>query len=322
MIEGWGPCWMSEKRIDEAEKILAQLGMPRAQINERSALSLLALLDVRPAGKWVDAKDPLVGITPIMSWMKTHYGKEYAPNTRETVRRQTMHQFVSGGIARYNPDDPGRAVNSPRAVYQISPEALALIRLYDTYAWESALADFVASRETLATQYAKARVMEQVPVYIPGGGELTLSPGEHSELIKAIIEVFGGNFVQDPALIYAGDTGQKAGCFDREALKALGVVVDKHGKMPDVILYDRKRDWLILAEAASSHGPVDGKRHAELAHLFRYAKPGLVYVSAFPDRVTMRKYLADIAWETEVWVADAPTHMMHFNGVRFLGPYQ
>lgn len=313
---------MSQKRIDEAEKILAQLGMPRAQINERSALCLLALLDVRPATKWADAKEPLIGITPIMSWMKAHYGKEYAPNTRETVRRQTMHQFVAGGIALYNPDDPGRAVNSPRAVYQISPEALELVRLYGTYAWEGALTKFVATKETLAAQYAKARVMEQVPVYIPGGGKLSLSPGEHSELIKAIIEVFGGHFVQNPALIYAGDTGQKIGCFDREALKELGVVVDKHGKMPDVVLYDRKRNWLILAEAASSHGPVDAKRHAELAHLFRNAKPGLVYVSAFPDRATMRKYLADIAWETEVWVADAPTHMMHFNGVRFLGPYE
>ena len=109
--------------------------------------------------------------------------------------------------------------------------------------------------------------------------------------------------------------------FDRDALRALGVEVDKHGKMPDVVLYDRKRNWLFLAEAATSHGPVDGKRHGELSELFKNATAGLVFVSAFPDRATMRKYLADIAWETEVWVADAPTHLMHFNGDRFLGPY-
>lgn len=313
---------MSQARIDEAERILVDLGMPRAQINERSALCLLALLDLHPTTPWTDAAAPLIGITPIMDWMRVHYGKVYAPNTRETVRRQTMHQFIAGGICLYNPDDPARPVNSPRAVYQISPEARALLSLYGTPAYTATLAAFVAGKPGLAQQYAKARDMEQVPVVMPGGQKLLLSPGAHSLLIKQIIEEFAANFAPGSELIYAGDTGQKVGCFDRQALQDLGVVVDNHGKMPDVVLYDRGRDWLILAEAASSHGPVDGKRHAELATLFQNAGPGLVYVSAFPDRATMRKYLADIAWETEVWVADAPTHMMHFNGVRFLGPYQ
>ena len=126
-------------------------------------------------------------------------------------------------------------------------------------------------------------------------------------------------------LIYAGDTGQKVGAFDAEALANLGVTVDKQGKMPDVVLYDHARHWLVLAEAVTTHGPVDAKRHgelSELSELFANAHPGLVYVSAFPDRPTMRKYLADIAWETEVWVSDAPSHLIHFNGERFLGHYE
>lgn len=313
---------VSEVRIGEALEILEALGMPRAQLNERSALSFLALTDMRPSRAWSQASNPLIGITPIMDWMRDHYGKEYKPNTRETVRRQTMHQFIDGGIALYNPDKPDRAVNSPAAVYQVSPEVLAIARAFGSAGWRPLLKAFVSNRQTLVAQYAKARDMQKVPVLIPGGGQLQLSPGEHSELIKAIIEDFGAHFVPGAELIYAGDTGQKVGCFDEKALAALGVSVDKHGKMPDVVLYDRKRDWLILAEAASSHGPVDGKRHAELASLFADARPGLVYVSAFPDRATMRKYLADIAWETEVWAADAPTHLIHFNGVRFLGPYE
>lgn len=312
---------MSQKRIDEAIAILRTLGFPRAQLNDRSALCLLALLNLPPDKPWHAAQAPLIGITPIMNFAKEHYGREYAPNTRETFRRQSMHQFVDGGLALYNPDDPSRAVNSPKAVYQILPEALDLIRNFGSARWDTGLAAYVKVRQGLATKYAMARELQQVPVVIPGGGKLMLSPGGHSELIKQIIEVFGGHFVPGSELIYAGDTGAKDGMFNRVALEALGVVVDKHGKMPDVVLYDRNREWLILAEAASSHGPVDAKRHAELAQLFRNAKPGLVYVSAFPDRVTMRKYLADIAWETEVWVADAPTHMMHFNGERFLGPY-
>ena len=92
--------------------------------------------------------------------------------------------------------------------------------------------------------------------------------------------------------------------------------------MPDVVLYFPDKDWLLLVESVTSHGPVDSKRHEELSALFAAAKPGLVYVTAFPDRATMGKYLSDISWETEVWVAEAPTHMIHFNGERFLGPYE
>jgi hypothetical protein len=312
---------MTHARIEEAMDILEALGMPRAQLNERSALCLLSLIDVRPKGKWSDAHAVRIGVTPIIEWMKTHYQKIYAPNTRETIRRQTLHQFRDAGMVLYNPDNPSRPVNSPAAVYQIAPEALALLQQFGSTSWPSALSDYLATNGSLAAHYAQARNMAMVPVQVPGGGDLTLSPGDHSELIKSIIEQFGPRFVPGAHLIYAGDTGQKVGCFDHVALARLGVTVDQHGKMPDVVLYDPTRDWMILAEAVTSHGPVDGKRHGELSALFANATPGLVYVSAFPDRATMRKYLADIAWETEVWAADAPTHLIHFNGVRFLGPY-
>jgi len=81
-------------------------------------------------------------------------------------------------------------------------------------------------------------------------------------------------------------------------------------------------NWLLLIEAVTSHGPVDPKRHAELALLFAHSTPGLVYVTAFPDRQTMARYLGDISWETEVWIADAPDHLIHFNGENFFGPHE
>lgn len=312
---------MSETHLGDAKKILLSLGLPPAQQNERSALCLLALLDLRPGRNWAQAGNPLIGITPIMDWIRKHYKKRYAPNTRETVRRQTMHQFVDAGIALYNPDKPRRAVNSPAAVYQIEASALDLLRSFDTKAWHRNLTAYLAGRQTLAVQYAHERKQNLVPVQIARGQEITLSPGEHSELIRAIIEDFGARFVPGGVLIYAGDTGDKWGYFDAVLLEKLGVSVDSHGKMPDVVLYYPERNWLLLIESVTSHGPVDGKRHAELARLFTKAKPGLVYVTAFPNRATMSRYLGDIAWETEVWVADAPSHLIHFNGERFLGPY-
>jgi hypothetical protein len=153
------------------------------------------------------------------------------------------------------------------------------------------------------------------------GKTITLSPGEHSELIRDIIEEFGPRFVSGGMLIYAGDTGDKWGYFNAPLLAELGVSVDSHGKMPDVVLYCQERNWLLLVEAVTSHGPVDGKRHAELSQLFADSKAGLVYVTALPNRSLMGRYIGEIAWETEVWVADAPSHLIHFNGERFLGPY-
>lgn len=303
-------------------EVLELLGLPRAQRNERSALTLLALLNLGPDQKWANAEAHMIGITPIMNFAHKKYGKKYAPNTRETVRRQTMHQFVDAGLALYNPDKPDRPVNSPKAVYQIEPNALALLKQYETPKWKEALKAYLKIRPTLAKRYAKERDMKLIPVTFNGDYKVQLSPGKHSQLITEIISEFAPRFTPDAQVIYVGDTGDKWGYFDKITLKKLGVEVDGHGKMPDVVLYYKKRGWLILIEAVTSHGPVDAKRHNELAKLFKNAKPGLVYVTAFPDRNTMARYLTEICWETEVWAADAPSHMIHFNGERFLGPYE
>jgi hypothetical protein len=307
--------------LDNAKKLLLSLGLPRGLQNDRSAFCLLALIDLKPNRTWAQAQNPLMGITPIIDWIRDHYEKKYAPNTRETFRRQSMHQFVDAGIALYNPDKPDRPVNSPAAVYQIEPAALTLLRRFGTKRWHKNLTDYLAKRPTLATQYAHDRKQKLIPVQIAPGQQIALSPGKHSELIRAIIENFAARFAPGGILIYAGDPGKKWGYFDAPLLAKLGVNVDAHGKMADVVLYYPERNWLLLIESVTSHGPVDGKRHAELARLFAKATPGLVYVTAFPNRSTMSRYLRDIAWETEVWVADAPCHLIHFNGERFLGPY-
>jgi hypothetical protein len=307
--------------IKDAQQIIISLGLPRAQQNERSALCLLALLNLTPGKSWADAENPLVGITPIMDWARKHYDKNYAPSTRETVRRQTMHQFCDAGIALYNPDKPDRPVNSPKAVYQIEPAALALLRTFGTAQWHDNLTAYLTERETLIARYAKEREQNRIPVDIAPGKQITLSPGEHSELIRVIIEDFAPRFAPGSVLVYAGDTGDKWGYFDAALLAKLGVRVDFHGKMPDVVLHYTEKNWLLLVESVTSHGPVDGKRHAELAEIFAESSAGLVYVTAFPNRTVMSRYLSNIAWETEVWVADNPSHLIHFNGERFLGPY-
>lgn len=310
-----------KRRIADAIEVLKRLGMPRAQQNDRSALCLLALLNLTPSRRWEDAGNPLVGITPMMEFAREHYGRQYAPNTRETFRRFTMHQFVNAGIALYNPDDPTRPVNSPKAVYQIEPDTRALVRSFGTPAWTKDLAAYLRAHPALAGQYAREREMQMQPVKLATGETIRLSPGEHSELIKGVIEDFAPRFVPDGTLVYAGDTGDKWAYFDQATLANLGVSIDSHGKIPDVVLYAQERNWLVLIECVTSHGPVDGKRHEELDEVFADSTAGLVYVTAFPSRSAMARYVSDTAWETDVWCAKSPSHLIHFDGERFLGPY-
>lgn len=310
-----------ETSLEAARQILKALGLPKQQQNKRSALCLLALLNLHPGRPWSEAECPLMGITPIMNWIRENYGQEYAPNTRETIRRQTLHQFRDAGIVLYNPDQPDRPVNSPKAVYQIEPNLLRLLQTFDTPEWDQNLKRYLGDRETLISRYNKDRQQHQIPVEVASGETITLSSGDHSQLIRAIIEEFAPRFAPGSILIYVGDTGNKWRYFNQALLSQLGVTIDIHGKMPDVVLHYRQKNWLLLVESVTSHGPVDGKRHDELAELFSRSTAGLVYVTAFPNRGVMSRYLGEIAWETEVWVADSPSHLIHFDGERFLGPY-
>ncbi len=309
-------------RVEEAREALRELGFDAERCNERSALVLLALLGLTPTAPWPTAADGRWRTVEMMEFLREHYARDYKPNTRETLRRQTLHQFVDAGLVLRNPDDPERAVNSPKTCYQVAPSALQVLRIRGTLAWSAALADYLTRLPGQLHEYASEREMRMVPVKLPDGTEVTLTPGGQNILIKLIVEEFCPRFTPGGQVLYIGDAGKDDPVFDAPALAALGAVLDKHGKLPDLIVHQKDRDWLVLIEAASSHGPVDAKRHAELAQLFVEAQPGLVYISCFPSRAEMRKYLSQIAWETDVWCAEDPTHLIHFNGDRFLGPYE
>ena len=310
-----------KRMVEQALSILADLGVPREQRNQRSALTLLALLDMKPKAAWSDAAAPLRGITEMMDYFREHFGVRYAPNSRETVRRYTIHQFVQIGLVIANPDDPARPVNSPDNLYQIDSAALELLKSFGTPGWEKSLAAYLASAEAIRRLHPTERLMSELPVTLPNGTVLQLTAGGQNVLVKDIIEQFCPRYTPGGTVLYIGDAGDKFKVYERDVLASMGVVIDEHGKMPDVIVHFTRRNWLVLIEAVTSHGPVNIKRHNELKTLFKGATPGLVFITAFEARKAMVKYLGEIAWETEVWVAESPTHLIHFNGERFLGPY-
>jgi len=310
-------------KIDDAVSILVDLGLPRAQQNERSGLTLLALAGLKPRTPWESASTPLLRTVDIMDFMRDAYKKDYAPNSRETIRRQTLHQFEQARLVDRNPDDPTRATNSGKNAYRLTDAALAVVRAFGSgLAYEAAVSDFKKRFGELSTAYRGTRELHLVPLVLPDGKEMFLSAGQHNVLQAGIVREFGPRFAPGARVLYLGDTADKHVIMEAAVLSALGVTLTEHDKLPDVVLYDDKRGWLFLVEAVTSHGPVSPKRHHELEAVFGKCSAGRVYVTAFPDAALFRRYAADIAWETEVWLADNPDHMIHFNGDKFLGPYK
>ena len=304
-------------KIDEARDILVQLGLPPAQHNDISCLTLLALSGLSEEDAW---RQPSRTIHQILGFMRDAYGREYAENTRENVRRQVIHQLEQARVVDRNPDEPGLPTNSPRTHYGLTDEALKVLRLYGTSSWESELRAFRSSHGALLEIYQRRRRMREIPIRTSTGAEIRLSPGRHNRLQAQVVTEFGPKFAPGAILLYLGDAADKLLHLDRERLVDLGVPLTEHDKLPDVVFYDDERNWLFLVEAVTSHGPVTPKRFEELEATLRNSIATRVYVTAFPDFRQFKQHVDTIAWETEVWLAEIPDHLIHFNGDKFLGP--
>jgi hypothetical protein len=310
-----------DAKLRGALEILRTLGFGSRQSNEVAGYTLLALLNLKPSQSWSEAAEPLRGITPIIDFVAREYGVRYAPNTRETIRDEAVKYFVEAGMLIRNPDNPNRPTNSGKTVYQIEPTALELFRSFGFLEWSGKLRSYLAARERIREELLRERKLSRIPVRLPSGETVTISPGGQNPLIKTVVEEFCPCFVPGGTVVYIGDAEDKFLHLDAAYLQRLGIVIPAPAKMPDVVVHDTKRNWLLLIEAVTSAGPVDGKRRKELKALFAGCKAGLVFVSAFSTRDVMRSFLTQISWETEVWVAEDPEHLIHFNGERFLGPY-
>lgn len=301
--------------------VLESISAPAEQRNDRSALTLLALADIKLKTAWAEATAPLRRITEMMDWMRDEFGVTYAPNTRETIRRQTVHQFIQMGLVVENPDEPSRPITGPKWCYQLTSATLELLKEIDTPNWIKTLANFQDNQSTLNRLIERHRDLPKEPVELPGGITIELSAGGQNVLIRDVINHFCPRFVRSPRVLLLGDASAEGEFQDTEFLEELGIHLPERGKKPDVLVHDGDRNWLIVIEAVTSHGPINLKRRNELLDLLGSSKEGLVLVTTFPDRATFSRFQKEIAWETDVWIAETPDHLIHFNGERFLGPY-
>ena len=312
---------ISMGKIQEAQRVLQELGLPPAQQNEISALTLLALCNLSETIPWTNISRQTITIHNIIGFMKQHYGRIYAENTREVVRRQVIHQFEQARLVDRNPDDPSRPTNSGKTCYALTEEAAEVLRQFGNKTWEQVVAHFLEKHGSLWEYYHRSRQAMALPLKLADGKQVYLTPGKHNALQIAIIEKFGPRFAADANVLYLGDAANKFVIYERERLEQLGVPITLHDKLPDIILFHETNNWLYLIEAVISHGPVSHKRKYELEKLLQNCTAKPVYISAFLDLASFRRHTLNIAWETEVWIEAMPEHMIHYNGEKFLGPH-
>ena len=302
-------------KINEARELLKMLGMPKTQQADICCYVLLAMAGIKPNTLWKDAGNEWIRIHDIIQFANTYYGSTYAENSRETFRKQALHHFRNAALV----EDNGKATNSPNYRYRLTEETLQMVRTFQTSEWQKSVSRFLEYHEKLVDMYASKKKMTMMPVRI-NGADFQFSIGRHNELQKAIIQEFAPRFAPNSECLYVGDTIEKDLVKNVDKLKELGFEITLHDKMPDVVLYREDKDWIYFVESVTSVGPMDAKRILEITEMTKNVTAGKIFVTAFLDFKTYKRFSENLAWETEVWIAEMPEHMIHLNGDKFLGP--
>ena len=304
-----------DKKIEETRKFLQTIGMPKSQQADICCYVILAMAGIKPDMLWSEATNEWIRIHDIIQFVNTFYDMSYAENSRETFRKQALHRFRTAALI----EDNGKATNSPNYRYRLTEETVQILRTMETPVWKEAVNRFLCYHEKLIDIYASKKRMTMMPVNI-NGENLKFSTGKHNELQKAIIEEFAPRFAPNSECLYVGDTIEKDLVKNVEKLKELGFEITLHDKMPDVVLYREDKNWIYFVESVTSVGPMDPKRILEITEMTKNVTAGKIFVTAFLDFKTYKKFAEELAWEKEVWIAEMPEHMIHLNGDRFMGP--
>ncbi len=324
----------TENKKLEALQILREVGIsvdgmtPRRR--ERLSLALLAVASVKPTDPWRNAAcwtgdgSRALRSRDIITFWNEHYGEKVSSGSYDDVRRQELIVLVEAQIVLRSANKHSANQNDPTRGYAVSEEAVQVLRSFGTEEWQAAVATFRGRFGILKDRLERVRRQNKIPVRLPSGISITLDPGEHNEIQKAIVEDFLARFVDDPGaeVLYIGDASKKIIVKDEARLLELGFFDLDSGLLPDVVAFDPQRGFLLLIEAVHSSNPISKMRHLELERLTRECKVPRVYVSAFRNRESLRKWLLEISWETEVWLVESPDHLIHFDGTKFFGPYE
>lgn len=316
-----------QELINTTLYILDAFGIPMnatARRLERMAIAFLACCDIKAIDEFSQCKDLNTGYAlktrDIIIYVNRHFSENISSGSYDDIRRKDLKLLTIAEVVLQS--SPNAATNDSTRGYCINPTYAELVKMYGSQHWDKVVADRLVDIESLSSKLKRERKISQVDVTLPSGVALTFSAGEHNALQKAIIEAFLPRYGHGAEVLYVGDTSDKYLYLETNKLAALNFFEISHEELPDVIAYSKTKNWLYLIEAVHSSGPISELRRIQLMHLTRECSADIVYVTAFLNRQKFRQFMTDIAWETEVWIADNPDHLVHFNGDKFLGPYK
>lgn len=291
---------------------------------ERMAISFLACGDVKKISDFKKIKDLnddySLKTRDIIEYVNKNFNENISSGSYDDIRRKDLKLLTVAEIVLRS--SPNSATNDSTRGYSINPFYAELIKDYGSVNWEQNVEKKLKHIEPLNQKLKRERELNKIKVTLPSGVDIKFSTGEHNELQKAIIESFLPRYGYGAEVLYVGDTSDKYLYLEETKLEKLNFFQISHEELPDVIAFSKEKNWIYLIEAVHSSGPISELRLLQLQKLTEKCTADIVYVTAFLNRSKFRQFMADIAWETEVWIADNPDHMVHFNGDKFLGPYK
>ena len=104
-----------------------------------------------------------------MQFIREHYDQDYKPNTRETIRRQTLHQFEQARIVDRNRDNPSRATNSKDNNYSLNQPVIEVLKRYPDDNWKQKIKEYKKDLPKLQKIYKRILNKTKIPITLPDG---------------------------------------------------------------------------------------------------------------------------------------------------------
>lgn len=303
--------------LDEAKMLLQQLGLDRKLITEQSAICILALADGVEREGLLPGKKRLrdgARIHDIMVFARQECGKDVAENTRESYRKLSLRPLCDEGLVIRHQ----LSTNDPKTFYRLHPEMLRLLTCTAPLErrW---LACEMAGRLSRGETWKQQQRRAEIPVEVGLPQPFFLSPGTHSQLTAEVVQVYAPIFLRAPQVVYLGDTRRKDGYQNRDLMRELNLPLQVTASLPDVILLSEVERCLAVIEVVASSGPISESRLGQLAPLVQQSlalgyRPR--YVTAFPSRRVLRRFVEELAWGTQVWIAEEAEQVIRFGDDR------
>ncbi len=312
--------------LNDAKTILDSIGMPSHLVNPRSVMTLAALAEMYGDKKWRNASEDYHGTHHIVTFINEHYPNKagldktpYAENSRETFRKYNIKPWISAGILE---PKAGLATNDKDNSYRFTSYFASLIRTYGTEQWEEKLTEYKENHVTYAEYLKQTKNIERDYITEYGDIKISLKKSAHNKLQLNILQYLIPLVCKEkPELLYIGDATDRNLWQKDERLDELGIhVLSQSGNLPDIIVYDESQKRVIFIEAYHSTGPFTIDRVNAIKSLCACAEgTEAAFITAFDSTAKMLKNYKDIAWDTDIWSADEPTHLVHKNGDKFIG---